>query len=72
MTHLEVSDRRLLTQGEAAEYLNLPPRTLATWRSRGGGPRFVRLRGNVRYRQGDLDSFVEAGVRDNTSQTAAP
>jgi excisionase family DNA binding protein len=72
MALLDTESRRLLTESEAAEYLNLPPRTLSTWRQRGGGPRFTRLSRNVRYRQHDLDEFVNAGLRDNTSQTVAP
>lgn len=72
MTLLDTESRRLLTEGEAAQYLNLPPRTLSTWRQRGGGPKFVRLRRNVRYRLYDIEAFVNAGVRDNTSQEVAP
>jgi hypothetical protein len=68
MTLPNTESRRLLTEGEAAEYLNVPPRTLSTWRQRGGGPRFARLRRNIRYRLFDLDAFVNAGMRDNTSQ----
>jgi predicted DNA-binding transcriptional regulator AlpA len=59
---------RLLSEVEAAERLNLPRRTLSTWRQRGGGPRFVKLKSVVRYPEDALDEFVAAGVRDNTSQ----
>jgi excisionase family DNA binding protein len=42
---------------EAAVYLGLSEKTLANWRSRGIGPRYVRRR-SVRYRRADLDSWL--------------
>ncbi len=54
----------LLTEVEAAAILALRPSTLGNWRSRGYGPRFLRLgnkrRPPVRYRLGDLLSFRDA------------
>lgn len=47
-----------LTPGQAAEYLNLPGPTLATWRCRGGGPSFLKLGATVRYSKADLDSWL--------------
>ncbi|MDN5730672.1 MAG: helix-turn-helix transcriptional regulator [Yaniella sp.] len=29
---------RLMTRQEVAEYLNISPKTLSNWRSKGGGP----------------------------------
>ena len=56
----------LLTEAAAAALLNLRPGTLATWRGRGHGPRFLRLGGKrrppVRYRLGDLLKFRDARV----------
>ena len=62
--------RHLLNTPEAAEYLDLQPCTLETWRSRGGGPKFLKLGRAVRYRLTDLDDFIESRLRDNTSQDA--
>lgn len=55
----------------AAAYLGLSPHTLEAWRKNGGGPRFVKLRNAVRYRPEDLDAFIEASMRSNTSQVSA-
>jgi excisionase family DNA binding protein len=58
----------LLTEGQAAEHLGLSRKTLEGWRTRGGGPKFVRLGTRaVRYRPTDLDQFVEAGLRSSTA-----
>jgi excisionase family DNA binding protein len=50
----------LLTNAQAATYLGLKPHTLDVWRStkRVKIP-FVRIGTNVRYRQEDLDRFLE-------------
>ena len=53
---------RLLNTKEAAEYLGLSPYTLERWRYLGKGPRFIRVGSkSVRYRQTDLDAFLEIG-----------
>lgn len=57
------------TTEEAAALLSLSPRTLSTWRTRGGGPRWVRYSARcVRYRLSDLIEFVEERMRSNTSE----
>ena len=73
-THSAIGIRcRLLSEVEAAERLNLPRRTLSTWRQRGVGPRYVKLNETVvRYLEAALDEFVSAGMRENTSQKKAP
>jgi hypothetical protein len=41
---------------------------LERWRGAGGGPVFVKLSGeSVRYRQEDLDVFVEMNRRHSTA-----
>jgi excisionase family DNA binding protein len=59
---------RIFRTWEAAEYLGLSKATLEAWRSRGGGPVFLKLGKAVRYRQDHLDAFAEANLRANTSQ----
>lgn len=54
----------------AASYLGLQPSTLEAWRVRGGGPRFLKLGRSVRYRQTDLDAFIESAARASTSEAA--
>lgn len=64
-------DDKLMTEQEAAEFLNVQNRTLQSWRLRGGGPRFVKLSTMVRYRAVDLQEFVNSGLRRNTSEEVA-
>ena len=49
---------RTLTQ--AAEYLAISARTLRNWRSLGLGPQALKVGSLVRYRQGELDAWLEA------------
>ena len=57
-----------LDSSQAADYLGVKRTTLEAWRCRGGGPKFVKLGRLVKYRQSDLDNFIEARVRSNTSE----
>jgi excisionase family DNA binding protein len=50
----------LLTIQEAAAYLNVPVATLRWWRSQGRGPKAVKLGRHLRYRQEDVDQWVDA------------
>lgn len=45
---------------EAAAYLGVSKSMLDTWRSRGVGPRFVRLGAKVVYRTAALDEYLLA------------
>ena len=47
------------------------PRTLERLRCAGGGPLFIRLRGSVRYRLEDLQSWIASRVFANTSEKEA-
>jgi predicted site-specific integrase-resolvase len=58
---------QLLDTDGASDYLGrVPPtETLKQWRSKGKGPRYVKLpNGKVRYRTDDLDRFVEQHTVD--------
>ena len=57
-----------MTPGEAAEYLRSSTSTLAKLRVYGGGPTFCRLGRAIRYRQSDLDEFMERSVARSTSE----
>lgn len=59
----------LLTTRQAAEYLNLKAKTLSHWRWAGCGPRYVKLGGNVRYRQEDLDAYIAESARTSTTES---
>lgn len=58
----------MLRTQQAAQYLGLKPVTLEAWRVRGGGPVYIKLCKAVRYRQEDLDAYIESRTRKNTSE----
>jgi excisionase family DNA binding protein len=48
----------LLSTQELAAYLDLPVATLYAWRYRGHGPSGFRVGRHVRYRQSDVDRWI--------------
>lgn len=58
----------LLTGHEAAKFLGISEQTLRIHRIKGGGIKFVKVGRLVRYRQSDLESYLNARTFDNTSQ----
>ena len=59
-------------QDAAARYLfgeTGSPRTLETWRVRGGGPHFLKVGRRVVYRRRDLDAWLADRERASTSDT---
>jgi predicted DNA-binding transcriptional regulator AlpA len=57
----------LLSQRQAAAFLCLSERTLERWRVSGTGPAFVKLGRRVAYREIDLIEWINARVRQSTS-----
>ncbi|MGH9034275.1 MAG: helix-turn-helix transcriptional regulator [Acidimicrobiia bacterium] len=53
---------RLLTLEQVAGYLQVPVKTLYDWRHRGLGPRGLRVGRYVRYRQADVDAWLDTCV----------
>jgi len=63
----------LVSTTEAARVLGVQKQTLAVWRLRGRGPRYVRFgghRGRVVYDVGDLEEWISARKYESTSQEA--
>ena len=67
--------KELITDGEylvdekrAAKFLGFTPRFLQVRRARGGGLPYVKVCRSVRYRVSDLVGWIEARVKENTSQ----
>jgi hypothetical protein len=58
---------RKFSRREAATYLGLSPRTLEGWAVRGSGPRMLKLGSRVVYRRRDLEAWLAARERANTS-----
>lgn len=44
---------------QVAKYLEVSPSTLTVWRHRNKGPAYYKIGGLVRYRQSDIDTFIE-------------
>jgi len=65
-----MQNQGFITTPQAAEYLGMKPQTLEAWRCRGGGPKFAKLGRAVRYRQSDLDAWIESRIRENTVEGA--
>ena len=53
---------------EAAKYVRLGKATLERFRIKGDGPRYCKLGGAVRYRQVDLDEWLESRLIRSTSE----
>lgn len=63
------SQNGFLSNDQAADFLNLSPRTLEKLRVVGGGPVFSKLGRRVVYALEDLQSWVAAKRRASTSDT---
>ena len=65
-----MAQRELLRPRQAAEYLALSESYLATLRSRGGGPNFLKLgaKHGVRYDTRDLDAWLDERKFANTAE----
>ena len=64
---LDTQSDRLLTETEAADLLRQKVKTLQARRVSGGGPPYVKLGRNVRYRLSDLHAYINANVRTSTA-----
>ena len=60
---------RLCTPIEAGELLGVAAQTLAHWRTRAAGPRYVLLTKRcVRYRLSDIMAWLEGRFQDSTAE----
>ncbi len=53
---------------EAAARLGVEASTLANWRWKGGGPRYIKVGGRVRYRLCEIAQWCDAQSRSSTSE----
>ena len=56
-----------LTPREAADRLRTSANTLANWRTKGGGPRFIKLGRKVLYPVAEIEAFEQRGLRQSTA-----
>lgn len=59
-------DRRCMTQNELAERWQISEATLERWRTEAGGPVFLKLGNQVRYRVRDVEAFEAEALREST------
>ena len=62
-------DDKLITETQAADRFRMKPSTLRRWRWEGRGPGFIQIGGRVRYRESEIEAFIQAGRRSSTSDT---
>jgi hypothetical protein len=62
----------LLTEVQAAEFLNMSGRTLQSWRGRGRGPAHIQAGRAIRYRRVDLIDWIQRNtVSHHTDKNSA-
>lgn len=54
-----MTDTHLWSSAELAEYLGVPPNTVAQWRFHHDGPQYLRIGKHVRYRKADVDRWLD-------------
>ncbi len=59
-------DGRCMTQTELAERWQISEATLERWRTETGGPVFLKLGAQVRYRVCDVEAFEAEVLREST------
>ncbi len=59
MTNRKAPTTALLNPKDLAAYLDIPLATLYDWRSKGVGPRGIRVGKHIRYRRSDLESWLD-------------
>ena len=61
---------RLIREPELAAKLGCRPNTLAKYRIRGTGPRFIKLGNRIAYDPADVDEWLERQKMTSTSDAA--
>jgi predicted DNA-binding transcriptional regulator AlpA len=61
----------LLTPPQLSDRTGFALSTLANWRSRGGGPEFIRKGGRIFYREAAVDEWLDDDTFTRTHERAA-
>ncbi|WP_447963987.1 helix-turn-helix transcriptional regulator [Nitrospira sp. Ecomares 2.1] len=57
----------LTAEQVSATFRFVTPKTLANWRCKGTGPRFVKIGHGVRYRPADVQEWINSRIFTSTS-----
>ena len=60
----EADPQRLLSAQELASYLEVPVKTIYTWRHRNTGPKGFRVGKHVRFRWRDVEAWVAERIQE--------
>lgn len=66
--HQQQDDEPLQDDSWLARYLKCERKTAQAWRTRGGGPPFIKINSLVRYRKSDVDRWLESRRFASTSE----
>lgn len=64
---METLQACLLTDSQIEAKYGVSRKTLANWRVKGEGPKFVKLGAAVRYRSEDIQSWIDSRIFASTS-----
>ena len=62
-----MTPQTLLNESDAAKLLGVVPKALQAWRTRGGGPVYLKVGRLVKYTQADIDLWLETRRRSSTA-----
>lgn len=65
---IRLEDDLLYSEDMVVRHLTCKVKTLQAWRTRGGGPSFIKIGRLVRYRGSDVKAWMERRVRNSTSE----
>ena len=63
---------QLLTENQASEILNCTTAALRRWRREKRGPDFIKIGRLVRYRESDLNDFIDTNTRKIDQEKNGP
>ena len=63
-------NEKFYTTRELAEMLGVQVNTLEIWRWRGTGPRFIKAGRLIRYREEDIQNWIQANIHGSTSEVS--
>ena len=64
-------EEAMVREGEIAEFLNVKVATLRHWRATEQGPRWYKLGGAVRYKVGDIQTWLDSRRVQSTTEGEA-